>query len=78
MEELLHRLEEEQKKIGLHIADIMGKLDADENAQVEVSGEIAPGTLIEICQIALFVSDPLKKVRIRLDKASGKLVAEPL
>jgi uncharacterized protein (DUF342 family) len=78
MEELLHRLEEEQKKTGLHIADIMGKLDADENAQVEVSGEIAPGTLIEICQIALFVSEPLKKIRIKLDKTAGKLVTEPL
>jgi uncharacterized protein (DUF342 family) len=78
MEELLHRLEEEQKKTGLHIASIMGKLDADEDAKVEVSGEIAPGTLIEICQIALFVSDPLRKVRIKLDKGAGKLITEPL
>jgi uncharacterized protein (DUF342 family) len=78
MEELLHRLEEEQKKTGLHIADTMGKLDADEEAKVEVSGEIAPGTLIEICQIALFVSEPLRKVRIKLDKGAGRLVTEPL
>ncbi|MDR2020983.1 MAG: FapA family protein [Treponema sp.] len=78
LEELLHRLEGEQKKIGLRIADIMGKLDTDENARIEVSGEIAPGTLIEICQIALFVSEPLKKIRIKLDKASGKLITEPL
>jgi hypothetical protein len=45
---------------------------------VEVSGEIVPGTLIEICQIALFVDEPLKKTRIKLDKAGGKLVTENL
>jgi hypothetical protein len=45
---------------------------------VEVTGEIAPGTLIEICQIALFVDEPLRKVRIKLDKMGGKLVPEPL
>jgi uncharacterized protein (DUF342 family) len=78
MEDLLHRLEGERKKIGAHISDLLGGLNADENAAVEVSGEIAPGTLIEICQIALFVSEPLRRVRVKLDKAGGKLVSEPL
>jgi uncharacterized protein (DUF342 family) len=78
MEELLHRLEDEQKKTGARISDLLGRLNADENAAVEVSGEIAPGTLIEICQIAFFVSEPLRKVRIRLDKSLGKLISEPL
>jgi hypothetical protein len=45
---------------------------------VEVLGEVAPGTLIEICQIALFVTEPLRHVRIRLDRGLGKLVSEPL
>jgi uncharacterized protein (DUF342 family) len=78
MEELRHRLEDEQKKTGARISDLLGRLNADENASVEVSGEIAPGTLIEICQIAFFVSEPLRKVRIRLDKSLGKLVSEAL
>ncbi|MDR1108353.1 MAG: FapA family protein [Spirochaetaceae bacterium] len=78
MEELLHRLEEEQKKISHRITDLLGRLEADTNAMVEVTGEIAPGTLIEICQIALFVEEPLHKVRIKLDKPKGKLVCEPL
>jgi uncharacterized protein (DUF342 family) len=78
MEELLHRLEEEQKKATLQIGNLMGRINADENAVVEVAGEIAPGTLIEICEIALFVAEPLKRVRIRLDKASGKVVHEAL
>jgi uncharacterized protein (DUF342 family) len=78
MEELLKRLEEEQKKTAARITAILGKINSDENAVVEVQGEIAPGTLIEICQIALFVSEPLKHVRVRLDRGLGKLVSEPL
>jgi hypothetical protein len=45
---------------------------------VEVRGEIAPGTLIEICQVALFVTKPLKKVKINLDRNNNKLVAQSL
>ncbi|MDR2184599.1 MAG: FapA family protein [Treponema sp.] len=78
MEELRRRLEDEQKKTGSRISGLLGRLNADENAAVEVSGEIALGTLIEICQIAFFVSEPLRKVRIRLDKSMGKLICEPL
>ena len=43
-----------------------------------MNGEIAAGTLIEICEIALFVVEPLRHVRIRLDAQAGKLVSEPL
>ncbi|MDR2314138.1 MAG: FapA family protein [Spirochaetaceae bacterium] len=78
MEEIQVRLEEEQKKLGEQITAILGRLNAFEGAAVEVSGEIAPGTLIEICQIALFVSEPLRRVRIRLDRGLGKLVSEGL
>jgi uncharacterized protein (DUF342 family) len=78
MEELLHRLEAEQQAASVKVSDLMGQINADENAAVEVTGEIVPGTLIEICQIALFVSESLRKVRVRLDKASGKLLSEAL
>jgi uncharacterized protein (DUF342 family) len=78
MEELLHRLEDEQKKTTLKISALLGRLNADQTAAVEVAGEIAPGTLIEICQIAFFVSEPLRKVRIKLDTYTGKLISEPL
>jgi hypothetical protein len=78
MEEALARLEDEQKKTGEHISAIMGKINAFEEAAVEVAGEIAPGTLIEICQIALFVTEPLKHVKVRLDRGWGKLVCDPL
>ncbi|MDR2742735.1 MAG: FapA family protein [Treponema sp.] len=78
MEQLRRRLEEEQEKVTRRISGIMEETTGDENAVVEASGEIVSGTLIEVCQIALFVTDPLKKVRIRLDKTQGKLVCENL
>jgi uncharacterized protein (DUF342 family) len=78
IERLRNRLEEEREQISRHISGIMGKAANDENAVVEANGEIVSGTLIEICQIALFVTEPLKKVRIRLDKVQGKLICENL
>jgi hypothetical protein len=56
----------------------MTLVDADSDATVEVNGEIASGTLIEICEIALFVAEPLRRVRIKLDARNGKLVSGPL
>ena len=78
MDELLNRLKGEQQAVSAKISELMGNINADENAVVEVLGDIAPGTMIEICQVALFVEEPLSKIRIRLDKAVGKLVTEPL
>ncbi|MDR2606916.1 MAG: FapA family protein [Treponema sp.] len=78
MEELKKRLEDEQKKAAARVGELLDAIKADENAAVEVLGEIAPGTLIEICQVALFVTEPLKKVRIRFDKTNGKVISESL
>jgi len=75
---LLQKLEKERKEVTDRLTKIMGNINIDENAFVEVLGEIAPGTLIEICQIALFVEEPLRRVRIRLDKEMNKLSVEPL
>jgi uncharacterized protein (DUF342 family) len=78
LEQLLKRLGDEQQKASSKVAELMGRINTDENAVVEVSGEIAEGTLIEICQIALFVTSPLKKTRIKLDRENGKLITENL
>ncbi|MDR2470592.1 MAG: FapA family protein [Treponema sp.] len=78
MEETLAHLEEEQKTLSARAAAILARLNADDGASVEVTGEIVPGTLIEICQIALFVSEPLRRVRVRLDRSLGRLVTEAL
>jgi uncharacterized protein (DUF342 family) len=78
LEEALLTLEEEQKKASSRDAELMSLIDADENATVEVNGEIAAGTLIEICKIALFVAEPLRHVRIKLDTRNRKIISEPL
>ena len=78
LDELLNRLTGEQQAVSAKISELMGNINADEDAVVEVLGDIAPGTMIEICQIALFVEEPLSKIRIHLDKAGGKLVTDPL
>jgi uncharacterized protein (DUF342 family) len=76
--EALRILEEEQQKASSLGAELMGKIDAYENAAIEIHGEIARGTLIEICKIALFVAEPLRRVRIRLDTRDRKIISEPL
>jgi uncharacterized protein (DUF342 family) len=78
LEEALRLLEAEQKKASNRGAELLGLINANENATVEVNGEIAAGTLIEICEIALFVAEPLKHVRVKLDPVNRKLVSEPL
>ena len=78
MEALFSKLDDEQKKTQTKITEILGRLQPYNNAVVEVSGEISPGTLIEICQTAIFVTEPLKRVRIRLDRDNNKLITEKL
>jgi len=75
---MLKGIEESQQKAQNRITELLGKLNAYEDAVVEVKGEIMPGTLIEICQAALFVTETLKKVRIKLDWETNKLVTERL
>ncbi|MDR2576005.1 MAG: FapA family protein [Treponema sp.] len=75
---LVKKLEEERKTITERLTKVMGNINIDDDTFIEVSGEIAAGSLIEICQVALFVEEPLKKVRIRLDKEKSKLYVEQL
>jgi hypothetical protein len=76
MEEAMRGLEKEQSRISSRISEILGRLNTDESAVVEVSGEIGRGTMIEICQIALFVDNPMYRVRIKLNRNTNKLVTE--
>jgi uncharacterized protein (DUF342 family) len=78
LEDMLKQLLEEQQKTADKVTELLGRIITNENASVEVLGEILPGTLIEICQVALFVTDPLHHVRLRVDKDTGKVVIESL
>jgi len=78
LEEILRRLDEARGAAQAAVAGALARVEADRAAAVEVTGEIAPGTLIEICQTALFVTKPLKRVRVRLDPYLGRLTPEDL
>ncbi|MCX7656121.1 MAG: FapA family protein [Treponemataceae bacterium] len=74
----LKKLQEEQVKLQNRIVELLPKINANEQAVIEIHGSVAEGTIIEICHVALFIEKPLKKVRFRLNKQEGKLIHEPL
>ena len=74
----LHKLEEKQRTVAEKFSQLAANINVNEAAAIEITGEIIAGTLIEICQFALFVDAPLRNVRFRLDKEGGKLITEPL
>jgi len=78
LEVLLRNISEEQYKAQAKISDLLGRLNSYDKAVIEVKGDIVPGTLIEICQVALFVTEQLNKVRVRLDRENSRLITEKL
>ena len=78
MENILRKLEGDRKKAQAKVTDLLGKINTNLDATVEVTGEIVQGTLIEICRTALYVTEPLKNVRVKLDKENNKLITESL
>lgn len=78
IQSLINNLEEEQRKTQAKISELLGKSNTNKDAVIEVSGSIVSGTLIEICDAALFVTEPLKKVRISFNRETKKLVTAPL
>jgi uncharacterized protein (DUF342 family) len=74
MIELRNKLDIEIKRLSAIIDDLQIRVVVDEKAAVTVTGEISQGTLIEICQVALFVDAPLRRAALKLDKTQGKIV----
>jgi uncharacterized protein (DUF342 family) len=70
------KLEEQQGKISAHLAELLTRINSDETAVIEVSGDIVPGTFLEICQVGLQVTETLHKVRVVLDPFLGKLIPQ--
>ncbi|HUX37486.1 MAG TPA: FapA family protein [Rectinemataceae bacterium] len=60
------------------IISLLPALDGDETAFVEVTGDIWPGTIIEICRGVIAVTKPLRNCRFHLDKVAGRIIVEPL
>ncbi|MDR1230232.1 MAG: FapA family protein [Spirochaetaceae bacterium] len=74
MLELRNKLDIEIKRLSSIIDDLQTRVVVDEKAAVTVTGEISQGTLVEICQVALFVDIPLRRVTLKFDKAQGRIV----
>jgi uncharacterized protein (DUF342 family) len=74
MMELRNKLDDETRRISGIIDHLQTKVVVNEKATVTVFGEISQGTLVEICQVALFIDKPLHRVTLKLDKAQGKIV----
>jgi hypothetical protein len=77
---LADRARAETAKLGdelrREISDLLCRLDADENAMVDVKGDIFPGVVIEICRVSIVVEEPLHACKFRLDKTAGRIVIE--
>lgn len=76
--EFERRVTEEMAALSSRGSELLGKLDADDKAVVEVLGEVDTGTLIEICHVAYYTEQVLRKVRFRLDKDRGRVIHEAL
>jgi len=78
MKAFLDKLTREQQEAQNKVSQLLGRLNTYEDATIEVKGEIEPGVLIEICHAALFVTETLKKVKIRLDRETRQLIIEKM
>jgi hypothetical protein len=76
LDALLSRSKTAEAMLQGHIAALLGNLDADEDAVVEVSGDIFPGVTIEICRVTMEVSEVIHGCRFHLDKSTGRIVAD--
>jgi uncharacterized protein (DUF342 family) len=72
----LDRMLQDQQAASNKLTELLAATVYDESAVVEVSGEVTPGTFIEICRIGFPVSESLRRVRIKLEQ--GMVVTEPL
>jgi uncharacterized protein (DUF342 family) len=71
-------LEKEQSEVSARLSALMDQANSDENAVIEIYGEIVPYTFLEICHVSLAVTEPLSRVRIVLDRPQEKLVPQKL
>jgi len=78
LEQFLSEIKKTQAELAKAISEMLIRLDADENACVDVVGQIFPGTIIEICRVSITIIKIQKHVRFKLDKYQGKIVSVPL
>ncbi len=74
----LEELRAKKAEILTRIPLVLPRIDRNDEAFVEVSGTVYPGTEIEICHVGYSVLKPEKAVRFYLDKSKGVVLSEPL
>mgnify|MGYP006297290849 FL=1 len=63
-------------KYSVLMSTLVSKLDRNEDAPVIARKAVYPGVTVEICRSAFRVEEPLGPTRFRLDRDSGRVVAE--
>ncbi|THB66768.1 MAG: DUF342 domain-containing protein [Spirochaetaceae bacterium] len=74
MQDLIEERDDLHGKIG----ELLGSLDANEQAIVAVKDKVQAGTMIQICRSFLTVEETVKNVQFRLDPAEGVILQEKL
>ena len=74
--ELRDKLQITLRQLNESSANLVYKLDKNENADILVRGKIFPGVYLEICHVSYVVNRQMSAVRFRLNKKEGTLKVE--
>ncbi len=72
--DILNRIEEARMKLTEQLATLIARLDINEEALIEVDGDVFPGVVVQICRATYTVEEPMAKVRFCLEKRTGRVV----
>jgi uncharacterized protein (DUF342 family) len=78
VKEMQVRLETELAKCVKKQEELDKKFIIGTEAGLECMGQIAAGTIVEICKVEYIVSKPISKVRLVLDGQTGRIIPLPL
>jgi uncharacterized protein len=78
LKEVITKMHEQVESLVDRMNDQLAKIYQNEDAVVEVRETVFPGTAIDICHNDFIVQETMKRVRFKLDKTLGKVVAENL
>jgi uncharacterized protein (DUF342 family) len=78
VEDMRSRLETESAKCIKKQEELNKRFIIGTDAALECIGQIAAGTMIEICKVEYLVSKPISRVRLVLDRQTGRIIPLPL
>lgn len=78
LEHLRDRMREVMAALVDEMNEFLGKINKDEDAEIEVRGTVYPGTTVDICHTDYFVQETLSHIKFRLDKNAGLIKTEKL